>query len=172
MTNAEAIKILLNEWKCIDRNDGINCNRKCESCDLVMDSAVLKDAYNLAIKALEAKENLQPTCNQLATDVISRQALCEYALNQKDKSVTPNDIMRFPSSQPEPQWIPVSERLPKVAHSVLFSRRSMDTSEGCLQADGKWWQYRWNEILNADQVIAWMPLPEPYRAERRTDDGD
>lgn len=26
--------------------------------------------------------------------------MCEYALNQKDKSVTPNDIMRFPSAQP------------------------------------------------------------------------
>ena len=34
-------------------------------------------------------------------DLISRRALCEYALNQKDKSVTPNDIMRFPSAQPE-----------------------------------------------------------------------
>lgn len=34
-------------------------------------------------------------------DCISRQALCEYALNQKDKSVTPNDIMRFPPAQPE-----------------------------------------------------------------------
>ena len=34
------------------------------------------------------------------SDLISRQALCEYALNQKDKSVTPNDIMRFPSAQP------------------------------------------------------------------------
>ena len=45
--------------------------------------------------------NLQPTCNNLATDTISRQALCEYALSQKDKSVTPNDIMRFPSAQPE-----------------------------------------------------------------------
>ena len=33
-------------------------------------------------------------------DLISRQALCEYALNQKDKSVTPNDIMRFPTAQP------------------------------------------------------------------------
>ena len=33
-------------------------------------------------------------------DLIDRQALCEYALNQKDKSVTPNDIMRFPSAQP------------------------------------------------------------------------
>jgi hypothetical protein len=36
-------------------------------------------------------------------DLISRKALCEYALNQKDKSITPNDIMRFPSAQPEPQ---------------------------------------------------------------------
>ena len=35
------------------------------------------------------------------SDLISRKALCEYALNQKDKSITPNDIMRFPSAQPE-----------------------------------------------------------------------
>lgn len=34
-------------------------------------------------------------------DLISRRALCEYALNQKDKSITPNDIMRFPSAQSE-----------------------------------------------------------------------
>lgn len=31
-------------------------------------------------------------------DYISRQALCEYTLNQKNKSITPNDIMRFPSA--------------------------------------------------------------------------
>ena len=42
-------------------------------------------------------------------DLISRQALCEYALNQKDKSVTPNDIMRFPSAQPEPIRINLNE---------------------------------------------------------------
>lgn len=35
-------------------------------------------------------------------NLISRKALCDYALNQKDKSVTPNDIMRFPSAHPEP----------------------------------------------------------------------
>ena len=38
----------------------------------------------------------------MMNDLISRKALCDYALNQKDKSVTPNDIMRFPSAQPEP----------------------------------------------------------------------
>ena len=39
-------------------------------------------------------------------DLISRQALCEYALNQKDKSITPNDIMRFPLADAIPiEWI-------------------------------------------------------------------
>lgn len=35
------------------------------------------------------------------SDLISREALCHYALNQKSKSVTPNDIMRFPSAEPD-----------------------------------------------------------------------
>jgi len=41
------------------------------------------------------------------SDLISRQALCEYALNQKDKSITPNDIMRFPSAEPakHAEWV-------------------------------------------------------------------
>lgn len=39
------------------------------------------------------------------TDLISRQALCQYALNQKSKSVTPNDIMRFPSAVKHGKWI-------------------------------------------------------------------
>lgn len=38
--------------------------------------------------------------NNINNDLISRQALCEYALNQKNKSITLNDIMRFPSAQP------------------------------------------------------------------------
>ena len=34
-------------------------------------------------------------------DLISRRALCDFALNQKDKTITPNDIMRFPAADPE-----------------------------------------------------------------------
>jgi len=47
------------------------------------------------------KERTEERTETHACDLISRQALCEYALNQKDKSVTPNDIMRFPSAQPD-----------------------------------------------------------------------
>ena len=35
------------------------------------------------------------------SDLISRKALCEYCLNTKDRTVDANDIMRFPSAEPE-----------------------------------------------------------------------
>ena len=42
-------------------------------------------------------------------DLISRRALCDFALNQKDKTITPNDIMRFPAADPvkHGRWINV-----------------------------------------------------------------
>jgi hypothetical protein len=48
-------------------------------------------------------------------DLISRKALCDYALNQKDKSVTPNDIMRFPSAQPDVTDINVGNTISRQA---------------------------------------------------------
>lgn len=53
MTNKQAINILLNEQKCIDRNDSVQCDRKCGSCDLVMDVETIREAYSMAISALE-----------------------------------------------------------------------------------------------------------------------
>lgn len=35
------------------------------------------------------------------SDLISRKALCEFCLNTKDRTVDANDIMRFPSAEPE-----------------------------------------------------------------------
>lgn len=35
------------------------------------------------------------------SDLISRKALCEFALNTIDGTVTANDIMRFPAAEPE-----------------------------------------------------------------------
>lgn len=37
------------------------------------------------------------------SDLISRKALCEFCLNTKDRTVEANDIMRFPSAEPEPE---------------------------------------------------------------------
>ena len=97
-------------------------------------------------------------------DLISRQALCEYALNQKDKSVTPNDIMRFPSAQSEPQWIPCSERLPEIGQYVICQCRAGIIDVLALDNDGIWFHDTEQEYYH-DYVIAWMPLPKPYKEE-------
>ena len=94
-------------------------------------------------------------------DLISRQALCEYALNQKDKSITPNDIMRFPSAQPEPRWIPCSEEIPKKTGYYICT-----CHDGvCYRTSVLKWSTGW--VLTGARsywkVKAWMPLPEPYQ---------
>lgn len=38
-------------------------------------------------------------------DLISRNALCEFANNTKDKTIDANDIMRFPSVEKTGKWI-------------------------------------------------------------------
>ena len=60
MTNKQAVNILLNEQKCINRNDGTQCDRKCESCDLVMDAEPIREAYNMAISALQKQIPKKP----------------------------------------------------------------------------------------------------------------
>lgn len=69
------------------------------------------------------------------------------------------------------EWIPVSERLPEVHRSILIATSQGYVAEG--EYDGmyddhhKWIQYRWSATLWDDEVIAWMPLPEPYKGETR-----
>ena len=118
-------------------------------------------------------------------DLISRQAAID-ALNEQikycDKAIGSFDISmedeyavkveraslmayaekleELPSVQPEPQWIPCSERMPDNDESVLISN-----SHGVTKA---WWNGRfWTSIAvkKYKTVAAWMPLPEPYRGE-------
>ena len=102
-------------------------------------------------------------------DLISRQALCEYALNQKDKSVTPNDIMRFPSAQSEPHWIPLEEKMPDTNVDILLQFETNMTVG--FYEDGDWAINTGDGIYsmigdNEEKPIAWMPLPEAYKPNK------
>lgn len=46
------IEILKIERECVRRNNGINCDRNCSECDLLMDAHVVEEAYNMAIDEL------------------------------------------------------------------------------------------------------------------------
>ena len=81
-------------------------------------------------------------------------------------------VIKQPTIQPEPQWIPVSERLPETEEFVLASLtgkyRNTTFEHACEiadYADGEWCVYAYPHMpveKCAELIEAWMPLPTPY----------
>ena len=115
------------------------------------------EALDMAIEALSQESS---------EDVISRQAaidaLSQYPFEKVVNCVS--IIEELPSAQPEQRWIPCSERLPNIKNRIekyLVTLKSGTISIAMfVECDGEHW---WNHY---DDVVAWMPLPEPYREER------
>lgn len=75
----------------------------------------------------------------------------------------------------ESKWIPVSERLPEDEY-VLISKKPTKISGNkwsvaiaIRTADPRSRKIQWRDsgfgVIQDDKVLAWMPLPEPYRAK-------
>ena len=78
----------------------------------------------------------------------------------------------YREKQAEGEWIPVSERLPKERQAVLCWAEStaerLDTEFIGKYDNGVWFlQSDANHLSYPHQynVVAWLPLPEPYKAE-------
>jgi len=152
MTNAKAINVLLQELQCIERNDGVQCDRKCESCDLVMDAAVLKDAYNMAIKALESQEWI-PCSEKLPEGTV---IVTAETKTFKHKYVC------------EAVWIPRWTWKAEYDNWEDCTEYNEDEDEyyvleGWYERVHNWDEYSYVGI--EDDVIAWMPLPKVYLGE-------
>lgn len=75
------------------------------------------------------------------------------------------DILeQMPPAQPEPQWIPVSERLPEDSEYHLVTEYHMVSF-------ARYWEHRWWDAFGdkAKFVTAWMPLPEPYGGKEKSE---
>ena len=64
------------------------------------------------------------------------------------------------------EWISVDDKLPKPRKRVLiYSRHGFCESAFYIGVPGEW-RVAWNhEMLDADSVTHWMPLPEPPKGE-------
>ena len=67
-----------------------------------------------------------------------------------------------PTIKPEPQWIPVTERLPIEARHYLCSFNRPNRIDKIYVDLAYWTGGRWYGY-GADQINAWMPLPKPYK---------
>ena len=80
--------------------------------------------------------------------------------------------------EPEPQWAPCSDGLPEEGHDVLITKepfkikgfeqevikakRSSDPRSGKIE----WWSPEFGTLTDKT-VLAWMPLPEPYKKVKK-----
>ena len=115
------------------------------------------------------------------SDLIRREDAIKalYKYNFVTKEVIEREIMSIPSAdRPSGEWIPCSERLPKIGEHHI--------SEPCLVyckcgayafaelEENIFGQVGWNCERDDDyhepigEVVAWMPLPEPWKG---ADDG-
>ncbi len=120
----------------------------------------------------------------MADDYISRQAVMkEFSdfvrkSNNSDFAPTPtwNDAVSLVGSIPsaQPHWIPCSERLPEEDEDVLVCtedgiiEKAYHTLKEWCEDEWEWFIFGtlgYSYALNDYEVIAWMPLPEPYGGE-------
>lgn len=74
-------------------------------------------------------------------------------------------------------WIPCSERLPEEEQTVLVTCSDgqvyiYDRLKACDYEydDMRFWEDNMGCYQPREDVVAWMPLPEPYQAERKIDE--
>jgi len=113
-----------------------------------------------------------------ACDYISRQAAIEAIgknLHKGTDLLTDTFVAgieqvleALPSAQQGQRWIPVSERLPEYDGEKYFVTYYAETIGRTRLGISYCYANRegfWSDIPLGYKVIAWMPLPEPYKGE-------
>lgn len=92
-------------------------------------------------------------------------------------AMSENDFLEWLNADaqdmPTGKWIPCSERLPEVGTYVLVSKKPLSFRSNLPNVctahrsrDPRSGKEEWNDMLfgklDDDDVLAWIPLPEPY----------
>ena len=115
----------------------------------------VSEALNMAKSALEQ-----------TGDAISRDAVLKEF--EKGTENLYGRIDKLPSVTQKSGWILVSERLPEDRQEILFSTKTDRVYCGRYYLDKtcqNWYSFKDEMFAYDNAVTAWMPLPEPYKAE-------
>ena len=124
-----------------------------------------EDYTDVAIQALE----------QECEDAISRKSMLDYLKYSHGEMSEEEFVKALPSVTParkKEEWIPCDEKLPKPNELVDNVRKYylIQDEYGDMHV-ASYLRNGWISIDSfytlEDDVIAWMPLPEPYKAESK-----
>lgn len=72
--------------------------------------------------------------------------------------------MAIKALEKEPKWIPCSERLPEKNVEVLATTEWSAVTIAEMYSANDWFIHEGTTNAEIDEIVAWMPLPEPYKA--------
>ena len=137
------------------------------------------DDYNVAVEngQIEAYSrdrkrlcDLPPAQPELCEDAVSREEVLNCLEWQYPDKTPRTKIMELPPvtpKQPEPHWIPVTERLPKDDTVVLVCGKSGGVYTA-IHNNSKTWIRGWWKMNSKNHhcnPTAWMPLPKPWEGD-------
>ena len=131
----------------------------------------------LLIEAMQGRKFANDECVRHGTDSLSKEY---YRHLQFEDGIMMGFVREQPTADVKPvvhgKWTPVSERLPKpgetegnITKYYLVQGEYGDRFVACY--DG----HKWQQIFHYDceveeEVVAWMPLPEPYKVEMESEE--
>lgn len=121
----------------------------------------LQEKFNYC--AEQAEMNLEAECNsEIASYFRDRKELYLDRANIYGKVM--REIDRI-AQEYNNGWIPCSERLPDIEADVLLTLRSLDIYTGFrANTDGYFYVEGTDDCyIPLDNVVAWQPLPQPYK---------
>ena len=108
----------------------------------------------------------------ISEDITKLEYECNYIRKQIERMPLTVDqsmnVLHLPYVE-MPKWIPVTERLPETSEKVLITRRFGlyvgDDYDRCIDLGHYYSNLKqWDTLYLDDiEVLAWMPLPEPYK---------